>query len=199
MRVLLSCRLSDLNNDPRLKAIEIPKQFKIAELTDDIVNAVLERLGVDFRRLTPTTRLLLRMPLHLELFARAIEAGGSVARQGEAYGVSSLQHLYSLIWRSVISAPGDPPLAERQRVINLITDYMYAEQKPSAPQSIFSSPENAGLESAVTWLGSQGILILGDEEWLFFHQTFFDFSYAKRFVEQGKSISAEVFGSDQGL
>jgi hypothetical protein len=154
---------------------------------------------VDFQRLTPTTKLLLRVPLHLELFARAIEGGISLASHGETYGVSSLQDLYSLIWRNVIFAPGGPPLAKRERVINLITDYMYAEQKPSAPQSIFSSSENVRMESAVTWLASHGILISGNEEWSFFHQTFFDFSYAKHFVEQGKSISAEVIGGDQGL
>ena len=199
VRVLLSCRLFDLNNDPRLKGIEIPKKFKIAELTDDVVKVVLERLGMDFQRLTPTTKLLLRIPLHLELFARAIEAGTSLAGQNEPSGVSSLQDLYSLIWKNVISAPDGPPLAERERVINLITEYMYTEQKPSAPQSIFSTSENVVLESAVTWLASHGILIAGNKEWSFLHQTFFDFSYAKRFVEQGNSISTEVLGGDQGL
>lgn len=44
-----------------------------------------------------------------------------------------------------------------------------------------------------------GILVPGATEWSFLHQTFFDYCYAKRFVEKGKSLSETVLGGDQGL
>jgi hypothetical protein len=196
VRVLLSCRIFDLNNDPRLKNVEIQKRFQIALLTEEQVKDVVERVGVDIASLTSTTKALLRIPLHLDLFARAFGSRDSAVPQTEAHGVSSLQDLYGLMWLNIISAPDGPPLAQRDEVIYLATDYMYAEQKPSFPNSIFSGKRS--LETAANWLAHEGILIPG-LEWSFLHQTFFDYCYAKRFVELGHSISVDVLQSDQGL
>jgi hypothetical protein len=38
-----------------------------------------------------------------------------------------------------------------------------------------------------------------NREWTFLHQTFFDYCYAKDFVDQGKSLFKTVLDSDQGL
>ena len=202
VRVLISCRVFDLHNDPRLKNIEIGKRFQLTELTDDELKGVLGELGVDFNGLTPAAQKLLRTPLHLDLFARAVESGeSSGSGRVEAYGIVTLQDLYGLLWRNVILKPGPdgPSVSDRERVIDLLTEYMDKEQKTSAPYSIFTLPENNYLEPAVRWLASEGILLPSGTEWNFLHQTFFDYCYAKRFVESGGSISATILRGDQGI
>jgi hypothetical protein len=59
--------------------------------------------------------------------------------------------------------------------------------------------EAARLEQAVLWLASQGILLSDSNEWSFLHQTFFDYCYARRFVESGRSLAGAILESDQGL
>ena len=64
---------------------------------------------------------------------------------------------------------------------------------------MFASAETSYLEHAVRWLASAGILISGSTEWSFLHQTFFDYCYARRFVESGGRLARSLAASDQGL
>jgi hypothetical protein len=75
VRVLFSCRAFDLNNDPRLKRVEVDRRFALPKLTDEEVADVLREEGVAFGTLSPATRELLRVPLHLDLFMRILEDG----------------------------------------------------------------------------------------------------------------------------
>lgn len=195
--ILISCRTFDRNSEPRLRRIEIGKQFHVSELSDEEVREILRYLGLDFSALSPATQELLRLPLHLDLFALAIE--GRVD-EGIALGVSSLQELYALLWSNVILKPDSdaPPTFEREGVIRLITNRMDEEQRTSVPQSMFTLPDTRHLERAVKWLASEGILIAGATEWSLLHQTFFDYCYAKYFVEGG-GVLTETILADQGL
>jgi hypothetical protein len=198
VRVLLSCRTFDLQNDPRLRNIDISKRFRIAPLNDEDIQKVLDTFGVDFKTLTPATKQLLQIPLHLDLFSRVLGDRSRHALAREGYGVSSLQDLYSLLWTDVISKPltEGPPINDRVKAIKLITDHMHREQTPSAPQSVWLE---ARLEEAANWLASEGIFLGLGTEWTFLHQTFFDYCYARFFVESGDSISQTILSGNQGL
>jgi hypothetical protein len=73
VRILVSCRTFDLNNDPSLRRLGVNKRFSIPELTEEEVRVVLEGTGGEFERLSPATQKLLRIPLHLDLFSLAME------------------------------------------------------------------------------------------------------------------------------
>ncbi len=63
-------RAFDLNNDPRLKRVEVNRQFALPKLADEEVAGVLREEDIDFATLSPASRELLRVPLHLDLFMR---------------------------------------------------------------------------------------------------------------------------------
>jgi hypothetical protein len=212
VRVLMSCRTFDLNNDPLLKDIDSGRKFHLPELSAEEISLVVSELGIELGSLSPTTQLLLRIPLHLDLFTRAVGAHTShgAERPAAPQPVASLQDLYSLLWSNVIRRPDPqaPPVAHREQVINLLTDVMNRCQRTSAPQSIFSEPDTQHLDAAVQWLASQRILIpTGAQsglvqlhtEWCFLHQTFFDYCYAKRFVERGEHLFENIRDGEQGL
>lgn len=202
VRIMMSCRTFDLNNDPRLKQLDIKKRFSIPELVMEEVKDVLERIGFSADSLSPTTQQLLRVPLNLNLFTLAMESQPATAdTDRKVKGIGSLQDLYTLLWSNVVRKPveGAPPIAQRERTIDLLTHYMNAEQRISAPQSVLTRTGDLDLEGAASWLASEGILIAGRTEWSFLHQTFFDYCYAKNFVEGGGSLSEMVLQGDQGL
>lgn len=202
VRILFSCRAFDLSNDPRLDRVEVARRFALSPLSDEEVGSVLLGQGFDFGALSPATRELLHTPLHLDLFSRIVTAHeSSQDTRRDALGISTLQDLYALLWRDVVfaSTPGSPRVSERAEVLRLLTDNMNRKQRTSAPRSIFTRPATEYLEPAVRWLASVGILVPSATGWSFLHQTFFDYCYARRFVEEGESLSETILDGDQGL
>lgn len=197
--ILLSCRAFDRNSDPRLKRVAVEREFSLPQLEEGIVRDVLGSLDIDYDALPPAARQLLRVPLHLDLFA-LLPWGGATARV-TAGGITSLQTLYALLWRDVVLRPDPdgPPAAERVEALRLLTDDMDRHQRTSAPQSLLAAPGAAHLARAVGWLASAGIIVPGATEWTFLHQTFFDYCYARRFVERGGRLAETVLQGDQGL
>ncbi len=202
VRILFSCRAFDLSNDPNLDRVEVPRRFGLSPLSDEEMSRVLVAQDFDTGSLSPVAKELLRTPLHLDLFSRILEArGSSQDARRDGLGISTLQDLYALLWRDVVlrNTPGSPRASEREEVLRLLNEHMDRRQHTSAPRSILARPETEHLEPAARWLASAGILVPGATEWSFLHQTFFDYCYAKRFVEEGGSLSETVLGGDQGL
>jgi hypothetical protein len=200
VRVLVSCRVFDLNNDPSLRQqLGGGKRFSIPELTEEEIRGVLSLIGAEYDGLSPATRQLLKTPLHLDLFALATAGRPATALSAPgAQGLFSLQDLYALLWRNVVrkGAPGAPPVPQRERVLAVLADYMNREQRTSAPTAALGDP---ALDDAANWLASEGVLSPYGVEWTFLHQTFFDYCYAKGFVERSESLSEAVLRGDQGL
>jgi hypothetical protein len=200
VRVLVSCRVFDLNNDPSLRQqLGGGKRFSIPQLTEEEIREVLDLLTIDYASLSTATKQLLKTPLHLDLFALA--TGGRLTTAPGASGAQrlfSLQDLYALLWRNVVrkGTPDAPSVPQRERVLTMLTDYMNREQRTSAPAAVLDDP---ALNDASNWLASEGILSPAGAEWTFLHQTFFDYCYAKGFVERGESLAEIVLRGEQGL
>ncbi len=205
LQIIVSCRTFDFNNDPRLANLPVNKNFRLPSLTVDEIKTVLERIDVRFENLEHATQTLLQIPLHLDLFARvAAEMTTETSAEDlplQLQGLNSLQDLYAGLWRYVVCkadvrAPG---VAARERVLQLIAERMDAKQEVAVPQSFISSLDDEELNAATQWLASQGILIPNKNSWNLLHQTFFDYCYAKNFVESDKSLYETVRGGEQGL
>jgi len=198
VRILFSCRKFDYDSDPKLNAIEVKKRFSIPSLSEAEITEVLRKISIHFDILAPETRQLLRIPLHLDLFVRVLERSELKANIS---GINSLQALYHHLWLHVILryGPDIPAESDREEVVRLFTDYMNDKRTTAVPHSVITASSNKHLQPAVRWLASAGILIQGATQWSFLHQTFFDYCYARHFVESGRCLSKAVVESDQGL
>lgn len=197
--ILASCRLFDRNSDPRLRHIEINRHFSLSTLNENEIKSVLSLVSIDYNSLTKPTRDLLATPLHLSLFIYSIQSGWT--NREEIKGVSSLQELYGNIWNFVIFCPGEniPLEGDRYNVLKLTTEYMDKEQKISVPHTLFYTSKSKNTKKALTWLASKGVLIENKLGWTFLHQTFFDYCFARFFVERKGDIVDEIMQSPQGL
>ncbi|MGN8229695.1 NACHT domain-containing protein [Paenibacillus polymyxa] len=200
VRILISCRKFDFDSDPRLKNFEGCKQFTVKEFSEEEIFKCLEDVGFDYNLLLPSTKKLLRIPLHLSLFLMALESGER-SELLQKLGFTSLQELYHLLWEHVIMKhhPDAPSTWDRKQVLILMADYMDQKQKITVPKFIFTTKDTVALERAIQWLSSEGIIQSEREEFGFFHQTFFDYCYAKNFVENDHSLAETLLASPQGL
>lgn len=199
LRIVISCRIFDRNNDQRLRQIDIPQEFTLTQLVDDEVSKLLNSIGISFQDLPEPTKVLLKNPLHLNLFVLALSSVS--IRKRNLLGVTSLQELYGAIWDNILlqDASLAPAKTDRLEVIKLFAVYMSDHQVINVPKSYLLQPEMKHLEKTISWLASIGIIVESNTNWVFIHQTFFDYCFARDFVEQGKNLIEVIQESDQGL
>jgi hypothetical protein len=119
---------------------------------------------------------------------------------GRLSGIKTLQDLYGILWDEVVLQPliEGPAAPLRVRALRVLTGEMDRLQRTAVPREVFSGPEHE-LNAAAEWLASAGILIQGPQDWTLLHQTFFDYCYARFFVEDHRTLAPHVLQSDQGL
>lgn len=194
VRVVASCRTFDWDYNPQLSAIGNTHRFPIGLLPEDEVARVLASAGIGYQHLVPAQQHLLRIPLHLQVFLRVVSGQTDGFEQ-----LSTLQQLYAALWEKYLRS-ALPSALSAEECINAmyrLVDRMQRRRHPSliAPTSVLDgfSPE------IVNYLQSVGLLRRENQRWMFFHQTFFDYCYVRRFMAEGRILTDEVQSSPQGL
>ncbi len=193
VRIIASCRTFDLNNDPRLSTIKVDRKFQLQPLDETQVNQVLQKLDVNPARLLDGHKVLLTIPLHLGIYARIVTAG-KVQHTPESF--RTLQELYEVLWRKLIEVmpPDNPHPKERSAAVYRLVEAMQNNRQTTAPVAVLDDyPE------AASYLERVGFLRREKGNWLFLHQTLYDYCYARRFIAQGRSLSQEILDGPQDL
>lgn len=195
MRVLLACRQFDIDNDHRLAHLVSDKgpakQLSIGPLTEPQVVAAVEAMGLDPASLTETQRELLRVPLHLVLLA-------AIADQPTALGFSSAKGLMDAFYdrkRDVSQARRDQTVRFDETVGVAVED-MSSHQRLYAPQAIV---EVAGYAADARVLESEHVLVERQEGYSFFHEAFFDYAFARRWMARDQTLVAFLLEGEQEL
>jgi hypothetical protein len=191
IRVIASCRTFDRNNDPRLRQLETKKEFRVGLLTDEELSQALTGAGLGPIQLSQTTRTLLRVPLHFDLFLLA---------HGDTQP-ATLQDLYSAVLDHRALRRGDdiPPATIRAQALKALTTAMFTRQQTVVPATFFLDEGGDDMQAAAEWLASEGILLRSTSGWAFRHQTLFDYLFAREFVESGRSLVDYLRDGPQGL
>ncbi len=189
VKIIASCRPFDINHDPDLSQIKIDddKDFQLNPLTEAQVNQVLTKLQVDPSALLPGHRKLLTVPLHLKLYADLVTAGGG-SQQNESF--YTLQDLYQALWQKRIGHPNAPP--DSIEALDKLVAVMDKNRKLTAPIVVLDP-----YGEAATYLQKVDFIRSENRNWLFSHQTFFDYCYARRFVAEGRSLSETILSGPQ--
>jgi len=193
VRVVASCRTFDLNNDPRLSTLKVDRRFQLRPLDESQVEQVLAAIGIDPARLLPAHRELLSVPLHLRIYAQVV-ADSRLKEALESF--RTLQELYEALWQKRVEAmlPSAPSPSERIAAIYRLVEAMRTRRQLAVPVAVLDDyPEAANYLEQVGFIRREG------SNWLFLHQTLFDYCYARRFVGQGRSLSQEILRGPQGL
>ncbi|WP_375495076.1 hypothetical protein [uncultured Nostoc sp.] len=187
IRVLLACRKFDLENDNRLKRLGgekgIARLVTINRLAHSTVREVVgEKLGLDATRLGEKQLNLLSVPLHLGLLAEIAEDATI-----NALNFQTAKELYDQFWKYKNNR-----LRERlgrsvqwTQVIDALCDYMSSQQQQS-----LSAPERVvdEFEHDAKAMASEHLLILEGKRISFFHESFFDYAFARRFASRGHKL-----------
>lgn len=190
MRLVVACREFDLQHDPRLRAFARDREglckIPLELLTVDEVQAALQSAGVA-RQLSSRELDILRTPLHLLLF---LDLGG----EGLAFGSAS--ELYDRFWerkqRSVTAQVGGQ--SEWAEALWRLCDCMSDRQVLAVPEAVLDK-----WPQTVAAMKSQHVLIAERGLVRFFHESFFDYAFARRFCADGRRLVDLLRSGEQHL
>jgi len=192
VRIIVSVRTYDLNYDSELKFYKNQQVFNVSLLHKEEVTGILGKLGVHVGLVSAQLFELLRTPHHLNVLCKIYNGETNLA------SIRTLYDLYVELWRIRIeSTPAKSNLlSDKVRVVvSELADSMHKEQKISIQKPLYLERYKAELE----YLKSTGIVNEIDGHVQFFHQTFYDFAFAKQFVDKQNSIIDFLVNNHQGL
>lgn len=195
IRVLVACRVFDIDNDNRLRALVAndggAKEFRVGPLSVEHVAEALAGLGLDLGELEGDQLELLRSPLHLVLLSAAVEVDAALS-------FSTTKELFDLYWKSKVRAVRrhrEPP-ARFAEVVDALVDSMSARQRLVASAADLDSDD---LLDDADVLASEHVLVRDREQIAFFHEAFFDYAFARRWIRRGEGLVEFLLAGEQEL
>ncbi|WP_228545900.1 NACHT domain-containing protein [Microcella flavibacter] len=193
MRVILSCRQFDIDNDHRIRTLaarEDISTISVGALQDDAIAAAVERMGLDPKELNSSQREILRTPLHLVLLA-------SIAAHGGALDFQSKGSLFEAFWERKRQASRDRRQGVRfHEVIAKVANEASDRQTLSIPIELLDEGE---LIEDANVLVSEHVLARDGNRIAFFHETFFDYAFARQWASRGESLLDFLIRDEQEL
>lgn len=190
VRVVISCRPYDLEYDPLLDNLRIKDKWELKEFSNEQVLKILRDKGCTESMNNNLLRFL-GNPLHLYLFLK-------VKPEEQLTDPLSTDILYHQLWRKYI-LDDSVRKVDKDRLLALLDKLvttMYERQELSVHIRNFETEYSAELQYLLT---NELLLKTKSSQIQFFHQTLFDYVYARRFMEQGRDLLEVLRGQHQGL
>jgi len=190
MRVLLACREFDANHDHRLMRLlsddKRCHRVTLALLPLPDVRTAVARAGCDPDKLSSEDLLLLQTPQNLSLFLQS-----GPAEHGR---VGSVQALLDRYWdhkqRRVEQRLGRP--SRWLDVVRALAAWLSENQTLSAPKDILDV-----FDADARAMASEHVLVLEGRSCRFFHESVFDYSFARTSVASGGTAAGLLLDSNQ--
>jgi hypothetical protein len=192
VRMIIACRSFDLDSDQRLKALKETHGIEHVDLLpltwEGDVEPVLRAKGVDFASLSVSQRSLLCLPLNLAIFFEAYD--------GAAGGFTSRADLFSkLLERKAKTVRENrQPTWDLIAPLSKLASWMSDRQRLDAPGDIL-----ADFSGALDILASEALIVRSRGRVNLFHESFFDYIYARGFASHQQSIEKLLTSSEQHL
>lgn len=194
MRVVIACRKFDYENDSRLRQLGgrngLFDRVEIGVLSDDIVHKTVKELGIEPSRLTAKQTRLLSTPAHLKLLCETAQGSGTSLDFDTANG------LYELYWqkKDQLLRGRLGSTIEWTPVIDRLCEHMNEKQTLSAPITLLD--DDSAVRDALL---SEHVLVQDGTRVSFFHESFFDYAFARRFAATDGNLIGLLRAGEQLL
>ncbi len=191
VKIIVSIREYDLKNDPLFKNLENSNIVSIQLLSFEYVNEKLKSFIKESEKINKTLIELLRLPLHLSIFIELYPIDNS------CISIKTLQDLYNKLWEQKIQ---DKEIDKSTRIgmiklLNLIVEKMNTLKKIEVPILLYEDE----YENELNILQSKNILNKEGNKISFFHQTFYDYAFARDFAKKEMSLYNYILTTSQDL
>ncbi|MGH3319504.1 MAG: NB-ARC domain-containing protein [Streptosporangiaceae bacterium] len=193
VKVVLAARTVDLTGDPRMQSLLSDEarvdSLAVGDLALDDVRTTLEQAGIDTTALAESTLRLLCVPLHLAVFSRLSPS----SREAPYRTLSDLYKQFTAdLCRDIDRQVGH---LDWDAITGALVRFMSDRERLQAPAAVLDSAP----ATEVAALVSRGVLVEDADRVGFFHETYFDFLFARAFVAAGRDLHNFLVESGQHL
>lgn len=182
VRIIVSCRSFDLEFDPKLSLLSREPQIRLGMLDKEDVEKVLDRLKVGlYKKLDDKTKSILQTPQHLNLFCRVYAKN----KRKEYYSITDL---YDELWRQTIGLAESRINKEVAEKILFDLALKIYDDETLTPQWDYDTSE---LKEA-NYLISESIIEQIDDRATFFHQSMYDYVFARYYKKEKRSLIQDL-------
>ena len=187
VRIIVSCRSFDLDFDPKLSLLGREPQIKLGLLSKEDVEKVLDRLKVGlYKELDDKTKTVLQTPQHLNLFCRVYAKN----KKKEYY---SITELYDELWLQTIGLAESKINKEAaERILYGLALKIY-DDETLTPQWDYDTSELI----EANYLISEGIIEQIDNRATFFHQSMYDYAFARYYKKEKRSLIQDLLAKEK--
>lgn len=193
IRIVFACRTYDLNYDSMIKSIIVgdgkskAKEVETKALTNEQVQTVMGQLQIVEPLSSPLNELL-KVPLHLDIFTEVYNDDLDINQ------IETLEDLYEELWEQKVVDTNKFSSEELEDVLLKTAEKMSKRQEISIPKKLLR-----GNYKVLEALYSKGVLKENEQKIQFFHQSFFDYAFARYFEKQNMALGDYVLNNHQGL
>lgn len=179
-KVVISVRKFDLDTDSEFAFLKNYKTVTLGELSKDEVLKVTGKL-IPVPRLNNEIHQLLQIPYNLNAFLKIY------SHKLNLNELKSTADLYKELWLQKINLKPQQVDISSEKLKNLLYEIAIQMQKQQMINVSLPTFQERYLPE-IDYLSREGILRITHSEIQFFHQTFYDFVYAKQFCENNESL-----------
>lgn len=197
MRLLLACRRFDIEKDNRLRELVsengLAEEVIVKPFTSEGVKNVLEQIGCRASDYGDRQLELLRLPLHLSLFAEVIKDHGDTP-----FIFATSVEIFDEFWvlkRKAVNTRIGHGNDQWIAVLDRLCDRMTGRQKLFVPEVEVLDD----YVDTIRAMESEHVLILDSGRIGFFHEGFFDYVFARRFASRDRDLIQYLKDGEQGL
>lgn len=193
MRVVLSCRAFDAEADHRIRRLSAPDhcaRVTVGLLSEPQVDLAVTAMGLGTSRLAAPQRALLRSPLHLVLLAE-------VADQEETLSFRTTRQLFDAFWNTKRQdCERRRPFVRFHEAVSAIVAVMSSRQRLSVPYSVLDTDDLAASREILV---SEHVCVRDGRQLAFFHESFFDYAFARDWLRRDESLVVFLTAGEQEL
>ena len=193
MRLLFACRSFDLEQDAQLRALAANEdqieRVRIQDLDEDTVQSVIAASRIVVPPLEAQQLQILSIPLHLYIFLVA-------ARSGQV-DFAAAGDLFDAFWQAKA-----PKVARRMSnhapawsaAVSALCHAMSERESLAVPEYLMDE-----YSEAMDALASEAVVYVQDGNIRFFHEAFFDYSFARTFLRENRHFVEWLASDEQHL
>jgi len=196
--IVVSCRSYDLNNDPLISAWKGNnsfKEIKIKSLKREEIQVELKKVDVQLDKLSDIQMNLLKNPLNLFLFTEII-------KEREYMKFDASIDLFKEYYKIKLNTFNNSRLdfnAGEEILKKIVNKFDENQQLSIKKQFIQGNPEIIDALISLNILDEYQKEETNDNVISFFHQEFFDYLFARFFIQQDKDIFNWLIEKEQSL